>query len=149
MREKIRTVLFICAENRFRSQIAEAYFNAYAPTGWKAVSAGLNPANSVHLNAIQLMLEDGIDVSKSKPKLLTPDMIEVAEIVVVVCGSSENICPIVQAKFLERWEIPDLAKMNIEESRKWRNEIKRRVFDLIERIQKNFEKYDESDVDLV
>jgi len=37
----LRTVLFVCVENSFRSQIAEAYFNKYAPKGWTAVSAGI------------------------------------------------------------------------------------------------------------
>lgn len=37
----MRTVLFVCVENSFRSVVAEAYFNRYAAGGWRAVSAGL------------------------------------------------------------------------------------------------------------
>ncbi|MEM2400851.1 MAG: arsenate reductase ArsC, partial [Candidatus Bathyarchaeia archaeon] len=48
------TVLFVCVENSFRSQIAEAYFNRFAPEGWRAVSAGLTPAERVHPNAVRL-----------------------------------------------------------------------------------------------
>jgi len=54
-------------ENSFRSQIAEAYFNKYALEGWKAVSAGLKPAESAHPNAVRLMLEDGMDMSHKTP----------------------------------------------------------------------------------
>ena len=63
---KLKTVLFVCVENSFRSQIAEAYFNRYAPEGWIAASAGLEPADEVHPNAIRLMLEEGIDISHKK-----------------------------------------------------------------------------------
>jgi len=57
-----KLVLFVCVENSFRSQMAEAYFNHYAPEGWKAVSAGVRPASEVHPNAIRLMREEGIDI---------------------------------------------------------------------------------------
>lgn len=63
MGESERIVLFVCTENRFRSQIAEAYFNAMAPSGWRAVSAGSEPAEEVHPKAVKLMLEEGIDIS--------------------------------------------------------------------------------------
>ncbi|MEM4871419.1 MAG: arsenate reductase ArsC [Thermofilaceae archaeon] len=132
-----KLVLFVCTENRFRSQIAEAYFNAHAPPGWRAISAGTQPAPSVHPNAVELMLEEGIDISTKKPKLLTPDLEAAAEIGVVVCGGSEGgTCPVVKAKYVEQWEIPDPARMSLEEARRWRNEIKRRVLDLVERIQR-------------
>jgi len=49
----LKTVLFVCMENSFRSQIAEAYFNRYAPEGWIAVSAGIKPAERVHPNAVK------------------------------------------------------------------------------------------------
>ncbi|MEM2166239.1 MAG: low molecular weight phosphatase family protein, partial [Candidatus Bathyarchaeia archaeon] len=75
-------VLFVCVENSFRSQIAEAYFNRFAPEGWRAVSAGLTPAERVHPNAVRLMLEEGIDISHKKPQLLTREMQETADIAV-------------------------------------------------------------------
>lgn len=134
-REKL--VLFVCTENRFRSQIAEAYFNAYAPPGWRAVSAGSRPAPSLHPNAVRLMLEEGIDISAKKPKHLTPDLEAAAEIGVIVCGESdEGSCPVVRTRYVEQWEIPDPARLSLEEARRWRDEIKRKVLDLIERIRR-------------
>jgi len=135
--EPERIVLFVCTENRFRSQIAEAYFNAMAPPGWRAVSAGSKPAEEVHPNAVKLMLEEGIDISGKKPKPLTPELQRIAEIGVVVCGESESgTCPTVYTRYVEHWEIPDPARMSLEEARKVRDEIKRRVVDLIERIKR-------------
>jgi len=44
-----RKVLFICVQNSFRSQVAEAFFNANPPVGWVAVSAGPKPAAGLTL----------------------------------------------------------------------------------------------------
>jgi len=88
----MKTILFICVENRFRSQIAEAYFNKYAPEGWIAMSAGINPAESVHPNAIKLMLEENIDISHKKPKIISKELQEKAEITIIVC--SGDLCPV-------------------------------------------------------
>lgn len=129
----MKTVLFICAENSFRSQIAEAYFNKYAPKGWRAMSAGVTPAERVHPNAVKLMLEEDADIREKKPQPLTPELQEQAELVVIVCGG--GLCPVVSAKYVERWEVPDPAPMTIEEAREVREGIKRRVFGLIERLR--------------
>ena len=129
----VKTVLFICVENSFRSQIAEAYFNHYAPKGWKAVSAGITPAERVHPNAIKLMMEEGIDISHKKPQPLTKKLEEKAKKVIIVCN--KNSCPIVHRKRIEYWEMPDPAKMSLEEARKIRNAIKGKVVALIEKLK--------------
>ncbi|MBS7611511.1 arsenate reductase ArsC [Candidatus Bathyarchaeota archaeon] len=130
---QLRIVLFICVENSFRSQIAEAYFNVYAPEGWRAVSAGLTPAESVHPNAVKLMLEEGIDISRKKPQLMTRELQENAYMAVIVCSGS--LCPVVYSKYIEEWNIPDPAGMPLEEAREVRNLIKGRVLNLIERLR--------------
>jgi len=129
----LKIVLFVCVENSFRSQIAEAYFNRFAPEGWRAISAGLTPAESVHPNAIRLMLEEGIDISYKKPQQLTRELQEEAEMAIIVC--SGTLCPIVYTEHVEEWNIPDPAKMPLEEARKIRDTIKDKVLDLIERIK--------------
>ncbi|MEM2972184.1 MAG: arsenate reductase ArsC [Candidatus Bathyarchaeia archaeon] len=128
----MKTVLFVCTENSFRSQIAEAYFNKYAPEGWKAISAGIQPAEKVHPNAVRLMLEEGIDLSHKKPQLITKTIQAEADIAIIVCGDSQ--CPIIRAKHVEKWNIPDPAKMPLEEARKIRDTIKSMVLSLIEKL---------------
>ncbi len=130
----VRKVLFICVENSFRSQVAEAFFNANPPRGWIAVSAGPKPAEKVNPKAIQLMAERGIDISGNRPKKLTREMEAEAEIAVIVCSGSE--CPVVNAKHVENWGIEDPAEMSIEDARKVIDKIEARVKDLIERISR-------------
>jgi protein-tyrosine-phosphatase len=128
----MKTALFVCVENSFRSQIAEAYFNKFAPDGWQAISAGSKPAEKVHPNAISLMREEGIDISDKKPKALTFEMQTNADAAVIVCGSAE--CPVVYVKDVEEWNVPDPAKMAIEDARKIRDLIKTKVLDYIKRL---------------
>jgi protein-tyrosine-phosphatase len=130
----LKTVLFVCFENSFRSQIAEAYFNKYAPESWKAVSAGIKPAEKIHPKAVKLMHEEGVDIRRKKPQPLTRALQEEAEIAVIVC--SGTLCPVVYTKHVEEWSMPDPAKMPFEEARKVRDEIKNRVLELIERIKR-------------
>jgi protein-tyrosine-phosphatase len=135
-RKQLKTVLFACVENSFRSQIAEAYFTKFAPKDWTAISAGLKPAEEVHPNAIQLMKEEGIDISHKKPQALTTELQLKADIGVIVCGSAE--CPVVYAKYAEEWGVPNPAKMSLDDARRVRDTIKNKVLKLIETIQKSF-----------
>ena len=130
----MKTVLFVCVENSFRSQIAEAYFNKYAPEGWTATSAGLTPAEKVHPNAVRLMQEEGIDISHKKPKPMTRELQEKSEVAIIVCSGS--LCPVVYTKRVEEWNMPDPAKMPLDEARKIRDAIKAKVLDLVERLKK-------------
>ncbi|MGB9683580.1 MAG: arsenate reductase ArsC [Candidatus Bathyarchaeales archaeon] len=129
----MKTVLFVCVENSFRSQIAEAYFNKYAPKGWTATSAGLTPAERVHPNAVKLMLEEGIDISHKKPQIMTRELQEKANMAIIVCSGA--LCPVVYTRRVEEWNMPDPAKMPLEEARQIRDAIKVKILDLIERLK--------------
>jgi protein-tyrosine-phosphatase len=129
----MKTVLFACVENSFRSQIAEAYFRKFAPEEWTAISGGIKPAAEVHPNAVLLMKEEGIDISNKKPQALTKELQLKADVGIIVCGSAE--CPVVYAKHVESWGMPDPAKMSLDDARKVRDAIKNKVLSLIEKLQ--------------
>jgi arsenate reductase len=133
-KKTMKFVLFACAENSFRSQMAEAYFNKFAPEGWTAVSGGIKPAADVHPNAILLMKEEGINIGEKKPQALTVELQLKADVGVIVCGSAE--CPVVYAKRVEIWNMPDPAKTPLEEARNIRNAIKSKVLSLIENLKR-------------
>ncbi|MEM4480950.1 MAG: low molecular weight phosphatase family protein, partial [Candidatus Bathyarchaeia archaeon] len=82
---------------------------------------------------VRLMLEEGIDISHKKPKMLRRELQEKAEIAIIVCSGS--LCPVVYTKHVEEWNMPDPAKMPLEEARKIRDAIKAKVLDLIERLK--------------
>jgi arsenate reductase len=70
----MRYVLFVCTHNAGRSQIAQAFFERYAPADIRAESAGEEPAAAIWPNVIEAMREVGIDISDRRPKKLDLEM---------------------------------------------------------------------------
>jgi protein-tyrosine-phosphatase len=125
-------ILFVCVENAGRSQMAEAFARKY---GTNAASAGTLPSNAVNPIVVSAMHEKGIDLSSSKPKMLTTQMIESADVVVTMGCSVEGLCPApmlakMQKKLLE-WDLEDPKGKPIEKIREIRDEIERKVLDLL------------------
>ncbi len=125
-------VLFICVHNAGRSQMAEAAFNAFAPEGMSAISAGTEPAREMNPVVIQAMEEMGISMEGRKPKLLTLEMSDECEKSITMgCGVKET-CPLyVGVRIDDDWGLDDPAGRPIEEVRLIREEIIKRVKKLI------------------
>ena len=68
-------ILFVCVENTFRSVLSEAIFNAHAPKGCHAESAGVQPAEAINPTAIELLSEVGIELGPKKPRLVSPELV--------------------------------------------------------------------------
>src|SRR5712692_11226397 len=49
------TVLFVCLHGMGMSRLAAAFFNSSAPAGWQAISAGLEPGESLSPTAARLL----------------------------------------------------------------------------------------------
>jgi arsenate reductase len=129
--ENMKTILFVCVENSFRSQIAEAFFNRLAPKGFRAISGGTVPAEAVNSKAIKIMDEVGIDISQQKPKHLTHDLVEEAEMVITM-GCGTEACPFIEGAV--DWGIKDPKDKPINRTREIRDEIKDRVEKLLKSI---------------
>ena len=125
---KSDSFLFVCVHNAGRSQMAEAFARR---RGLKAASAGTMPATTVNPTVVQAMKEKGIDVSSGTPRLLTNEMINKATLVVTMGCSVEEVCPrpmlAKMQKKLVDWDLEDPKGKTIEEVRKIRDEIERRV----------------------
>lgn len=71
----MKTILFACTHNAGRSQMAAAFFNQLAPPeAGTGVSAGTQPAASLHPEVIAVLREAEIDLSAARPRLLTPEL---------------------------------------------------------------------------
>lgn len=127
-------VLFVCVHNAGRSQMAEALFNALAPEGLRAVSAGTEPAMAVNTAVLDAMREIGIDMLGHRPKLATPEMVQASDrIITMGCGVQES-CPLyLGMKIDEDWGLPDPAGQNLETVRQIRDAIRQHVIELIAR----------------
>ena len=113
MKEKHK-VLFICQHNSGRSQIAEAYLRQFAGADVLVASAGLEPSESINPLVVEVMKEEGIDLSEKKPQSVF-DLFKAGNIyshVITVCYDSESKCPIFPG-ITKRWHwpFPDPAKV--------------------------------------
>jgi protein-tyrosine-phosphatase len=130
-----KTVLFVCVENAGRSQIAEGFFNKYAPGGYTAISAGTRPAAEINPLAVQVMKEVGIDISHQKSKIITEDMIRGSARAVNMGCIDQSECPMLFINDVIDWGIEDPKGKPIEKVRKIRDEIERRVKVIAETLQ--------------
>ena len=142
----MRTVVFACVHNAGRSQMAAAFFNQLTqlPTSpervarrrnfqlskqARAISAGTAPADRVHPEVIEVMREVGIDLSSARPQLLTPELAHEADLLVTMgCGDQ---CPYVPGLEVVDWPLEDPKGQPIEKVRQIRDEIRRRVEQLL------------------
>jgi arsenate reductase len=121
-------VLFVCNHNAGRSQMAQAFFERHAPPGAVGESAGTNPGEQVWPEVVTAMREVGIDLSDRRPKRLTVEMQQRADLAVTMgCGDA---CPYVPTT-VEDWELPDPAGQPLEAVRAIRDEVEARVKTLI------------------
>jgi protein-tyrosine-phosphatase len=125
-------VLFVCVHNAGRSQMAAALLDHHAEGRVHVRSASSTPANEVNPAVVQAMDEIGLDLSKEFPKPLTTDVVEAADVVVTMgCGDA---CPVFPGKRYLDWELPDPAGKTLEEVRPIRDEIDRRVRQLLDEL---------------
>jgi len=129
----MRTVLFVCVENTFRSVLSEALFNATAPRGWRAESAGVQAAPSINPVVPELLREIGIELGPKAPRTVAPEITARATRVVTF-GCLER-CPIGAREKAEDWPIPGATGKTREELRAIRDELRRRVADLSARLE--------------
>jgi len=123
------TVLFVCIHNAGRSQMAAGYLRHLGEGRIDVLSAGSAPAESINPAVHEAMLEEGIDLSAEKPKILTTEAVIASDVVVTMgCGDT---CPFYPGKRYEDWVLSDPAGQGIDAVRPIRDEIKARVTALI------------------
>ena len=126
------TVLFVCIHNAGRSQMAAGYLRHLGAGRVEVLSAGSAPAGSINPVAVQAMAEEGIDIAAEQPKILTTDAVKTSDVVITMgCGDT---CQFYPGKRYEDWVLDDPAGQGIEAVRPIRDEIRRRVENLVEEL---------------
>jgi len=129
---KKSTVLFVCVHNAGRSQMAAGYLQRLAGDRIEVLSAGSEPGDQVNPAAVQAMAEAGIDIATERPKLLSARAVRAADVVVTMgCGDK---CPFYPGRRYEDWVLEDPAGLGVEAVRPIRDEIRRRVEQLVAEI---------------
>ena len=132
-----KTVLFVCVQNAGRSQMAEGFFRKYAPKDYETISAGTVPISQINPIAVEVMKEVGIDISNQKPKDLTEDMMRNSTTIVNMGCMDDKYCPAVFLPKVIDWGIEDPKDKPIEKVREIRDEIEKRVLEIIDSVKDN------------
>jgi protein-tyrosine-phosphatase len=111
--------------------MAEAFANHYGKGEIVAQSAGVKLADRVNSVAVEAMKEKGIDISANKPKMVTAQMIKDSYLIVTMGCGVGNVCPGPFPKETIDWHLEDPKGQPIEKVRQIRDEIERRVKQLI------------------
>lgn len=123
------TILFVCVHNAGRSQMAAGYARALSGGRATVLSGGSEPGSQINPVAVEVMREEGIDISGAVPQLLQTDDVRAADAVVTMgCGDA---CPIFPGKRYEDWELEDPAGKDPATVRRIRDDIKQRVETLL------------------
>ena len=125
-------VLFVCIHNAGRSQMAAALLDHQAAGKVRVTSAGSQPASQLNPAVVAAMAEIGLDISREYPKPLTTSQVQAADVVITMgCGDT---CPVYPGQRYLDWDLPDPAGLPLEEVRPIRDEIARRVRQLLDEL---------------
>ncbi|GGQ13396.1 protein-tyrosine-phosphatase [Actinomadura coerulea] len=127
------SVLFVCVHNAGRSQMAAAYLTSLAGDEIEVRSAGSAPADQVNPSVVEVMAEEGIDISAEIPKVLTTEAVQASDVVITMgCGDT---CPVFPGKRYLDWALDDPAGQGVDAVRPIRDEIRRRIANLLSELR--------------
>jgi arsenate reductase len=134
-----RKIIFVCVGNSCRSQMAEGFAKHYAEKlGIDAEirSGGTRPQGYVHPEALKVMAEKGIDISKHQSKGINPQELKDFDVVISMGCSDKRLCPVNFRGVSADWGIEDPFDQPIEAYRKARDQIEVKVKELFNAISK-------------
>jgi arsenate reductase len=137
MENSVINILYLCTGNSCRSQIAEGWTRHMGGNNVEVQSAGIQ-AHGKNPRAIAAMAESGIDISGQESTIVSDVMLELADVVVTVCGHADEQCPALPPSVKKiHWPLTDPAKASgtqeqiKNEFRATRDDIEKRVRDLL------------------
>jgi arsenate reductase len=128
----VTNVLFVCVANAGRSLMAERLFRELAGDRHGARSAGSDPDRAPHPQVVEVLAEVGIDATDHVPRALDAEALEWADVAVSTC--SEEVCPVTPGVRRISWELPDPKGLPLEQVRPIRDELARRVAELLRQL---------------
>ena len=111
--------------------MAEGFFNKYAPKGNRAISDGTKPVVELNPLAVNSMKEVGINISHQKSKDITEDMMRNSTKLVNMGCMDKESCPTLFLNNVIDWNIEDPKGKSVDKVREIRDEIERRVKELV------------------
>ena len=110
MAAALKKILVLCTGNSCRSQIAHGYLKIFAKNNAEVYSAGVE-THGVNPRAIEIMKEDGIDISQHTSNNIIEYKDIVFDYVITVCDNAKERCPFFSGNAKKfHYNFPDPAK---------------------------------------
>lgn len=139
-------ILFLCTGNSCRSQMAEGWARRIGGDDVEVQSAGIE-AHGQNPRALAVMREVGIDISGQQSTIVSDDMLQMADVVVTVCGHADEQCPVLPPNVKKvHWPLTDPAKATgteeeiLADFRATRDEVETRVRGLLAELTQGVER---------
>ena len=122
----MKNVMFVCQDNTY-SQIAEAWMRSFVADSIFVASSGLKNS-STNPKLVDVMNEDGIDISDHQPKLLSDFRSENFDAVISLCDFSMRIPENwMFSRIFDEWILPQLEVDSSDSCRHIRDDIRDKV----------------------
>jgi arsenate reductase len=128
-----KKLLFACRENACRSQMASAFAQYLAGDKLEVINGGSQPANNVNPDMVSVMHEKGIDMAFRVPQSIESAISNTIPQYIITMGC-EDECPNVTGAQIRNWDLPDPAGKPLDFMRDVRDEIEKRVKNLIKEL---------------
>ena len=128
-------ILFLCKGNVARSQAAEEFLKRISDD--EVRSAGISPSKLAEWPTVgliegakeilQVMKEEGIDISNNRRKMLSEDDVKWADRIYVMADKADMPEFVLASGKAELWDILDPKGKNLEETRRIIAQVKEKV----------------------
>ena len=141
-REEPVTISFVCVQNAGRSQMAAAFAELERherglEDRMRIRTGGTDPADAAHDVVVTAMDEVGVDLSGQTPREITPATIDASDVVITMGCSADGLCPATWWGDSRDWDLDDPHGRPVDEVRRIREEIRRRVDALFDELESN------------
>lgn len=132
-------IAFVCVQNAGRSQMATAFAEQAraehdAEDQVEIETGGTQPADHVHSEVVEVMKENGIDLSDRTPRQVTPDDLRAMDMVITMGCSAEGVCPAAWNGESRDWNLDDPDGQGLDAVRAIRDDIESRVDALFDEL---------------
>ena len=130
------SVLFVCVKNSGKSQMAAGLMRKISGDSVHVYSAGTKPGDGINALSADSLAEVGVDISDETPKPIDAQLLRDVDFVITI-GREAHVEPVPGTRF-ENWDTDEPSERGIdgiERMRVVRDDIARRVTDLLTRMQ--------------
>lgn len=130
-------IAFVCVGNAGRSQLATALAERQRERrgldDLEIVTGGVDPADRLHDDVVEVLREEGIDIGDREPRQITAEDVEDAAYVVTMGCSVDDFVSDDWDGTAERWELDHPGGDDLDATRAQRDEVEDRVVEFFDR----------------